>query len=53
VVLVATHEVYGTSAPARIVPLDRLTALVNDQPLPRTVAAALHRAGIATHIADY
>jgi DeoR/GlpR family transcriptional regulator of sugar metabolism len=53
VVVVATHEVYATSAPARIASLDRLTALVNDEPLPRTVAAVLQRADIAAHIADY
>jgi DeoR family transcriptional regulator of aga operon len=53
VVLVATHEVYATSAPARIAALDRLTALIGDRPLPRSVAAALQRADIATHIADH
>ena len=35
VVLVATYEVYASSAPARIAPLDRLTGLINDRPPPR------------------
>jgi DeoR/GlpR family transcriptional regulator of sugar metabolism len=43
VVLVATHEVYTTSAPARIAPLDRLTALVSDRPPPRAIAVALRQ----------
>ena len=52
VVLVATHEVYTTSAPARIAPLDRLTALVSDRPPPRAIAAALRRADATADIAD-
>jgi DeoR family transcriptional regulator of aga operon len=51
VVLVATHEVYTTSAPARIAPLDRLTALVSDRPPPRAIAAALRRADATADIA--
>jgi DeoR/GlpR family transcriptional regulator of sugar metabolism len=51
VVLVATHEVYGTSAPARIAALDRLVALVSDRPPPPPTATALRRAGVAEHIA--
>lgn len=52
VVLVATHEVYRTSAPARIAALDRLTALVSDRPPPPATAAALRRADVDTRIAD-
>ncbi len=40
---VATHEVSTTSAPARIAPLDRLTALVSDRPPPRATALALRQ----------
>jgi DeoR/GlpR family transcriptional regulator of sugar metabolism len=43
VVLVATHQVYTSSAPARIAPLDRLTALVSDRPPPRAIAVVLRR----------
>ncbi len=50
VVLVATHEVYTTSAPARIAPLDRLTALVSDRPPPPAIAAALRRVDATTDI---
>ena len=53
VVLAATREVFNASAPARIASLDRLTALVTDRPLSRSVAAALQRTDTATHIADH
>jgi DeoR/GlpR family transcriptional regulator of sugar metabolism len=43
VVLVATHQVYTSSAPARIAPLDRLTALVSDRPPPRAIAVVLRQ----------
>jgi DeoR/GlpR family transcriptional regulator of sugar metabolism len=51
VVLVATHEVYTTSAPARIAPLDRLASLVSDRPPPRSIAVALGLANATTAIA--
>jgi DeoR family transcriptional regulator of aga operon len=50
VVLVATHEVFTDSAPACITGLEHVSALITDQPVPRPVAAALHRTGVATHI---
>lgn len=50
VVLVATDEVYASSAPARIARLDRLTGLINDRPPPHGVATALRRAGVPAHI---
>ncbi len=52
VVLVATHEVFDSSAPARIAALDRVTDLVTDRPPPPAVAAALHVAEVSTHISD-
>jgi DeoR/GlpR family transcriptional regulator of sugar metabolism len=50
VVLVATHEVFTASAPARVAPLDRLTCVVTDRPLPRDVAAALREADVTAHV---
>jgi DeoR/GlpR family transcriptional regulator of sugar metabolism len=52
VVLVVTQEVYATSAPARIAPLDRVSALVTDQPPPRPTVAALRRGDVTLHIED-
>jgi DeoR/GlpR family transcriptional regulator of sugar metabolism len=52
VVLVATHQVFDSSAPARIATLDRLADLVTDRRPPPPVAAALRRAGVTTHILD-
>jgi DeoR family transcriptional regulator of aga operon len=52
VVLIATHAVFASSAPACVVPLERLTALVTDRPLPRPIASALGRAGVVSHVAD-
>ena len=52
VVLIATHAAFTGSAPACVVPLERLTAVVTDRPLPRHIASALHRAGVVSHIAD-
>jgi DeoR/GlpR family transcriptional regulator of sugar metabolism len=50
VVLVATHEVFSTSAPACVAPLDRLSRLVTDRAPPREVARALHRWEVVTHV---
>jgi DeoR/GlpR family transcriptional regulator of sugar metabolism len=50
VVLVATHEVFSTSAPACVAPLDRLSRLVTDRAPPREVASALHRWEVVTHV---
>ena len=46
VVLVVTDEVFSTSAPARIVALDRMDVLIGDRPPPRAVAVALRRADV-------
>ena len=51
VVLVATHDVLTGSAPACVASLKELTCLVTDRPVPRAVAAALHRADVAVHVA--
>lgn len=50
VVLVATHEVFSTSAPACIAPLDRLARLVTDRDLPCEVATALRRAEVVADV---
>jgi DeoR/GlpR family transcriptional regulator of sugar metabolism len=50
VVLVATHEVFAASGLACIVGLEHVTTVITDRPLPRPVAAALHRAGIVAHV---
>lgn len=52
VVLVATYDEFNGSAPAYVVPLERLSALVTDRPPPHPIAAALRRAGVVIHIAD-
>jgi DeoR/GlpR family transcriptional regulator of sugar metabolism len=51
VVLVVTSDVFTTSAPVRIVPLERLTGLVTDRPPPRHVLSALHQADVTVHVA--
>lgn len=48
VVLVATHEVFSTSATACVAPLERLTRLVTDRPLPVGIARALRRSDVTT-----
>jgi DeoR/GlpR family transcriptional regulator of sugar metabolism len=50
VVLVVTREVFHTSAPARIAPLDRLTRLVTDQRPHAELASALRRVGVVPHV---
>jgi DeoR/GlpR family transcriptional regulator of sugar metabolism len=50
VVLVATHDVFSTSAPACVAPLDRLARLVTDRALPREVAAALRRVEVVADV---
>jgi DeoR/GlpR family transcriptional regulator of sugar metabolism len=50
VVLVASHEAFGTSAPALVGPLDRLTAIVCDRRPPAELASALGRAGVVPHV---
>jgi DeoR/GlpR family transcriptional regulator of sugar metabolism len=52
VVLVSTREAFSSSAPARVVPLNRLRAWVADRWPPVDVADALGRAGVVAHIAD-
>jgi DeoR family transcriptional regulator of aga operon len=51
VVLVATHDVLTGSSPACVAALSALTSLITDCPVPRHVAAALHRADVAIHVA--
>lgn len=51
VVLLAPHEVFTSSAPARVGPLSRLAAVVTDRPPPGPVTAALSRARITIHVA--
>ena len=53
VVLVSTHETFTRSAPARVAPLDRLTAIVADPCLPPEVAQALKRADVTLHIVPW
>ena len=50
VVVVVTREAFGTSAPARIAPLGRLTGLVTDHRPPAEVAVALRRVGVVPHV---
>ncbi|MGY1763206.1 DeoR/GlpR family DNA-binding transcription regulator [Geodermatophilus sp. SYSU D00779] len=50
VVLVVTHEVFGTSAPALTGALDRLTAVVCDRRPPAGLEAALERVGVVAHV---
>jgi DeoR/GlpR family transcriptional regulator of sugar metabolism len=50
VVLVSTQEAFARSAPARVSPLDRLTAFVADGWLPPDVSAALRRANVTPHL---
>ena len=52
VVLVCTSEVFATSAPALIAPLDRLTTLVADERPPAELAGALRRSGVLAHVLD-
>jgi DeoR family transcriptional regulator of aga operon len=52
VVLVATHDVFTSSAPARVAPLERLTGVVTDRPLPQHVVAALRGADVVVHIVE-
>jgi len=51
VVLVATHDVLSGSSPACVAALTALTSLITDRPVPRPVAAALHRADVVVHVA--
>jgi DeoR/GlpR family transcriptional regulator of sugar metabolism len=51
VVLVATSEMFSTSAPARIAPLTRLRAWVADRCPPSDLAEAMGRAGVVPHVA--
>jgi DeoR/GlpR family transcriptional regulator of sugar metabolism len=50
VVLVATHEVFVDSAPGCIAGLEQVSTLITDRPVPRAVAAALHRAHVVAHV---
>jgi DeoR/GlpR family transcriptional regulator of sugar metabolism len=52
IVLVATREAFSDSAPARVTPLDQLSAWVADRCAPAQVASALRRAGVVPHIVD-
>lgn len=51
VVLLATREELTCSAPALVTRLERLTAVVTDAPPPAALAAALHHADVAVHVA--
>jgi DeoR family transcriptional regulator of aga operon len=50
VVLVATPDVFSSSAPARVAPLDRMRAWVADHWPPTDVADALEQAGVVAHV---
>jgi DeoR family transcriptional regulator of aga operon len=50
VVLVVTRDLFRTSAPARIAPLDRLTRLVTDERPPAELASALRRVGVVPQV---
>jgi DeoR/GlpR family transcriptional regulator of sugar metabolism len=52
VVLVSTSEVFSSSAPARVAPLDRMRAWVADRWPPADVADALAQAGVVPHVAQ-
>ncbi len=52
VVLLADFEKFHKSAPVRLCPLERLTALVTDREPPQRVAAALKAADVKVLIAD-
>ena len=48
VVLVAADDAFESSAPVRIAPLERLTAVVTDGRPPPDVARVLGRAGVVS-----
>ncbi|MCV2490296.1 DeoR/GlpR family DNA-binding transcription regulator [Geodermatophilus sp. YIM 151500] len=50
VVVVATHDAFSTSAPARIAPLERLATLVTDRRPPGELGCALRRVGVVPHV---
>jgi DeoR family transcriptional regulator of aga operon len=50
VVVLATHDIFSGSAPARVAPLDRVTALVTDGRPPAEIAGTLRRLGVVPHI---
>ena len=50
VVLVTTHETFGTSAPALVGPLDRVTAMVCDRRPPDELVSALERSGVVLRV---
>jgi DeoR/GlpR family transcriptional regulator of sugar metabolism len=52
VVLLAPHEVFTGSAPARVGPLPRLAAVVTDRPPPEPMMTVLGRARVAIHVAS-
>jgi DeoR family transcriptional regulator of aga operon len=51
VILVATFEMFSTSAPARIAPLTRMRAWVADRLPPADLAEAMGRSGVVPHVA--
>jgi DeoR family transcriptional regulator of aga operon len=53
VVLVATSEMFSTSAPVRIAPLARMRAWVADRYPPSDLAEAMGRAAVVPHVADH
>ena len=53
VILVATSEMFSTSAPARIAPLTRMRAWVADRLPPSDLAEAMGRAGVVPHVAGH
>ena len=50
VVVLATRQAFSSSAPAKVAPLDRLTAVVTDEGPPADVAVVLRRLGVIPHI---
>lgn len=51
VVVLATAEIFTTSAPALVAPLDRVTAMVSNRRPPAELSCALRRAGVVVHVA--
>jgi DeoR family transcriptional regulator of aga operon len=50
VVLVVTREAFTRSAPARVAPLDRLSAVVAEPWMPPEVVDTLRRAAVTLHV---
>lgn len=52
VILLADHAKFSHSAPVLLCALDRLDAVITDQPAPPDIVDELTRAGVPLHIAD-